>query len=122
MVCADTHEADQVGRQLSELNQGCLITYRRSEDLMYNAPTNKVALVVLAANETPAMIGRMLKWLRNRWPRCSVTVVGDEGCGEYEMTAREGGAFYLTRPVAQEQWSSLLSHVLATPSTSETPR
>jgi hypothetical protein len=40
-------------------------------------------------------------------------VVGDEGGGIEEMTARTGGAQYLTRPVQPEQWEALLMHVLA---------
>jgi hypothetical protein len=115
MACADMSEADQVGRELLELNLGCLVTYRRSEDLVYNTPVRKVALVILAANEAPAVTRRMLKWLRNRWPRCPVAVVGETGGGEEERTAREGGALYLTRPVAPEHWSALLAHVLGSP-------
>ncbi len=112
MVCTDISEADQVGRQLSEVNTGCLVTYRRMEDLMYSSPTGKVALVILATDDKPAVLSRMLKWLGRRWPSCPVTVVGDEGCGDYEMAARIGGANYLTRPVAPQQWSAVLSHVL----------
>ncbi|MFB3891769.1 MAG: hypothetical protein ACE15C_07070 [Phycisphaerae bacterium] len=108
-------EADQVGRQLSELNTGCLVTYRRIEDLAQNAPAGKVALIVLATDDEPAVTGRTLKWLRHRWPRCPVTVVGDTGCGEHEMAAREGGACYLTRPVRCEEWAALLTHVLGGP-------
>ena len=115
MACADLSEADHVGRQLLELNMGCLVTYRRAADLMYNAPAGKVALVVLATRDELPMIRRTLRWLRNRWPKCSVTVVGDEGCGEHEMVAREGGANYLVRPVSQPEWSAVLRHALGRP-------
>ena len=113
MVCTDMGEADQVGRQLSELNNGFLITYRRAEDLMLNAPVGKVALVILATKEnSPAGLSRTLKWLKNRWPGCPVTVVGTQGGGKEELAARSGGAFFLTRPVDPQQWSALLDHVL----------
>ncbi len=112
MACADASEADQVGRQLLKLNSGCLVTYRRAQDLMYNAPMGKVALVILGTNESSSTLGRILKWLRKRWPNCPLTVVGDNGGGEQELTARIGGALYLTRPVRAQQWSELLAHVL----------
>lgn len=112
MVCSDLSEADQVSRQLSESNSGCLVTYQRVQDLIGNAPHGKVALIILATNDLPAVVARTLRWLRQHWPRCPLTVVGDVGCGEHEMAAREGGACYLTRPIAPEQWTALLSHVL----------
>ena len=112
MACTDMSEADQVGRQLLEVNSGYMVTYRRAEDLMLNAPGGTVALVILASDDEPATIGRILKWLRHRWPRCPITVVGDQGCGAHEMAARAGGASYLTRPVSAEQWTAILTHVL----------
>ncbi len=112
MACTDMSEADQVGRQLLKFNSGCLVTYRRAEDLMYNAPAGKVALLILATNDEPPLLRRVLWWLKRRWPKCPVTVVGNEGCGEHEMVAREGGANYLLRPVAPQQWSALLHDVL----------
>ena len=114
VVCADD-EADQIRRQLSEFNTGCLITYRRVEDLALNAPAGKVALVVLACNESPAVMRQTLKWLRHRWPGCPITVVGDIGGDEYEVTAREGSAVYVTRPVESEQLGAIVSHVLGGP-------
>ena len=113
LVCTDSSEADQVGRQLLEMNTGCLVTYRRVEDLMYNAPTGKVALVILATDDEPVVFSRILKWLRRVWSSCPVTVVGDVGGGKHEMAARIGGAYYLTRPVTPQQWLDVLSHVLA---------
>lgn len=112
MVCADSREAEQVSSALLELNSGCLITYRRAEDLLVNAPAGKIALIILAAGEKPDKIGHTLRWLKHRWPGCNVTVVGDVGSGDHELAAREGGAFYLTRPVSTEQWSAILSHAL----------
>jgi DNA-binding response OmpR family regulator len=82
--------------------------------MVMNPPTVKVALVILAAPESPGSISRTLDWLRHRMPRCPVTVVGDFGCGQHEMAAREGGAFYLTRPVEPDQLSAILAHVLTT--------
>lgn len=112
MACTDMNEANLVGQQLLELNNGCLVTYRRAEDLMHSPPAGKVALIILATADKPAAISRTLKWLRNRWPRCPITVVGDRGGGELEMAARQGAALYLTRPVSSAQWAGILSHVL----------
>lgn len=112
MVCTDRGEAEQVAWCLSELNKGYMVAYRRAEDLMRNAPTGKVALVILATSEDAVRTGRILKWLHNRWHRCPVTVVGNSGCGGHELAARIGGANYLTRPITAQQWSAMLSHVL----------
>jgi hypothetical protein len=110
MACSDMQEADQVGRCLSELDTGCLITYLKAEDLLLNAPTGVVALVILATDDSVGILQRTLAWLRQRWPRCPIIVIGEAGCGQRERTAREGGAIFLTRPVAPEQWSAVLSH------------
>ena len=111
-ACTDATEAEQIARQLSQFDRACLVTYRRAEHLMWNVPAGRTALVVLATRETPATLRRMLDWLRRRWPHCPLTVVGDAGGGEHEMAAREGGACYLTRPVAPEEWAAVLSHAL----------
>ena len=115
MACADMSEADLVSRQLQELNKGCLVTNRRAEDLMCNAPAGMVALVILATTDAPTVLARTLKWLRRRWPGCPITVVGDVGSGRHEMVAREGAAWYLTRPVSAEEWAAILSHALGEP-------
>lgn len=112
MVCADMGEAELVSRQLAEVNTGCLVTYRRSEDMRSSVPVGKVALVILATEDEPFVTHRMLRWLRKRWPRCAITVVGDTGCGAEEIVAREGGANYLTRPVSLDQWLAVLSHAV----------
>ena len=112
MACSDMSEADQVGRQLLEQNTGCLVTYLRAEDMLLNAPAGRVALVILATDDSAETLSRTLSWLHRRWPRCPITVVGDTGCGEYELAAREGGATYLTRPVSPEAWSAILTHAL----------
>ena len=112
MVCSDVREADDVGRHLSQLNTGCLVSYLKAEDLVRNAPTGTVALVILATDDSPEVLRQTLQWLRRRWPRCPVTVVGAAGCGDYEMAAREAGATFLTRPVHRDQWLAVLSHAL----------
>jgi len=112
VICTETCEAKQISHLVSEVNSGYLVTYRRAEDLMRSAPAGRVAMVILANDSDVPMLARTLRWLRHRWPHCPVAVVGDLGCGKHEMTAREGGAFFLTRPVALEEWSSLLDHVL----------
>ncbi|MHC4982906.1 MAG: hypothetical protein ACYTF6_07025 [Planctomycetota bacterium] len=115
MVCTDMSEAEQVARQLSEFDNGSLVTYRRVEDLKYNLPTERVALAILASGDSPSGLRRALKWLRHKWPRCPITVVGDLGCGQHEIAARKGGAMYLARPVAHENWAAILNHVLGSP-------
>ena len=111
MICAD-REAEQIGRQLSELDTGCLISYRQAADLALSSPTGKVALIVLAGEDGPAATRRMLKWLRHRWPGCPLAVVGDAGGGQEERAAREGGAMYVTRPAAPSQLWQMVAHVL----------
>ena len=110
MVCA-AEEADQIGRQLSQLDRGCLVTYRRVEDMVLNAPTGKVSMVILAGQQETGAMRRTLRWLRHRWPSCPVAVVGDTGGDSHEMTARKGGALYLARPVRAEYWSAMVSHL-----------
>jgi FixJ family two-component response regulator len=122
VVCTDMSEADQIGRQLLELDTGCLVTYRKTEDLMYNCPASRVAIVILATDDAPPMLTRTLKWLGNRWPRCPITVVGDEGCGEHEIAARQGRASFLARPVSDRQWTDLLGHALVGPARLEENR
>lgn len=110
MACSDMQEAAQVGRNLSELNIGCLVTYLKVEDLVLNAPSGAVALVILATDDSAAVLRRTLVWLRNRWPGCPITVVGDAGSGSHEMAARESGATYVTRPVSDGEWFAIVSH------------
>jgi len=91
---------------------GCLVTYLKAEDLVLNAPSGPVALVILATDDSAAVLSRTLGWLRTRWPGCPVTVVGNAGSGEHEMAARQHGAMYLTRPVRDAEWSAILSHAI----------
>ncbi|MCD6303518.1 MAG: hypothetical protein J7M21_00980 [Planctomycetes bacterium] len=113
MACSDMREADEVGRLLSEQNNGCLVSYMRAADVMLNQPSGRVVLVILATNDPPDVLGRLLDWLRNRWPGCPVVVVGDAGGGPCEMAARRGGATYLLRPVRREEWRAVMSRALA---------
>jgi len=114
MACADQSEAAQISRQLLlQQNSGCLVTYRRAQDLMYNSANGKVALVILATDDSPGVLARTLRWLRARWPGCPLAVVGNHGGGSEELAARAGGALYLTRPVRSEIWADLLNHVLS---------
>jgi FixJ family two-component response regulator len=115
LVCDDPAEAAEVSRQLQIFDKGCLVTYRRAQDFLLNAPAGKVAMVILATPGEPHQIERTLQWLRHRLPRCPITVIGDSGCGHHERVARAGGACYLTRPVQADQWVGLLSHVLGEP-------
>lgn len=112
MVCDDLSEAAEVSHQLSQLNIGTLITYRRAEDAMTYSPAGKVALIILACGEKPDVVRHTLKWMRHRWPHCPLVVIGQSGGGAMEMAARTGGASYLTRPVQADQWTGLLQHVL----------
>ena len=115
MACGDAAEAAQVGQQLLQVNSGCMVTYRRAEDVLLNLPSGKVALIILASAEDPEAIGATLSWMRRRWPVCPITVIGDVGGGEMEIAARKGGASYLTRPVAPEHWAAMIAHVLRVP-------
>ncbi len=115
MTCSDGDEASQVAEQLSQVNKGVLITYRRCADVLTNSPRGRVALIVLASMETPAELGRALNWMRNRWPNCPITVVGDTGGGNVEVAARQGGACFLARPVTRDQWQAIVSHTLEVP-------
>jgi len=115
MACRDAGEAAQVGQQLLQVNSGCLMTYRKAEDVLLNSPTARVALIILANIDDPQTIGTALKWMRRRWPRCPVAVVGDAGGRELEIAAREGGASYLARPVSSEEWAAMVTHVLRVP-------
>ncbi len=112
MACEDLGEAAQVGRQLLQVNNGALITYRRAEDVMLNCPSGRVALIILANSDDPEAIGRTLSWMRRRWPGCPIVVVGETGGGAMELAARKGGASYLTRPVSPQQWEGMVQHVL----------
>lgn len=113
MVCADVREVDRVGRQLTEVNTGCLVTYRRVEDMRAYPPAGRITTVILATEDPPDRIREALRWLRRRWPRSVIAVIGRKGCGVEEMVAREGGAAYLTRPVPLGQWRAVLAHVQA---------
>lgn len=112
MACEDLGEAAQVGGQLSQVDNGALITYRRAEDVMLNRPSGRVALIILANSDDPEAIGRTLSWMRHRWPGCPIVVVGEMGGGAMELAARKGGASYLTRPVSPQQWAGMVQHVL----------
>lgn len=112
MVCKDLNEADQIASLLAQYDAGCLVTYRRAEDLVTSAPQGRVSLVILAGEEDPAAVGRMLKWLRRRWPDCPVTVVGSPNNKDLELAARTGGASYLVRPVSTEEWTSVVCHTM----------
>ena len=112
-VCIDSGVAETIGREAAKLNRVCLVTYHRAEDLVSNSPAGQVALVILANQDTPATLDRVLIWLRHRWPHCPVAVVNHpQGGPDYEMTARRSGALFLTPPVEAEAWSSLMTHLL----------
>ena len=111
-VCDEAAEAARLGSQISKVHSGTLVTYRKAEDILLNAPAGRVVLIILAADDDPARLGKTLSWMRRRWHRCPVTVVGTEGNVEQETAARMEGATYLTRPVGPEEWVSLVQHVL----------
>ena len=114
VVCQTTGEADAIGDALARLNVGGLVVYRSMGDLLSAAPAGRVALSVLDLDCTREQLTQSLRWLQRRWPRRPVVVVAATGGGEHELAARQGGALFLTRPVGDEQWSALLSHLLAT--------
>jgi len=112
-LCARAGEVDRLGRLITTVNNGSLISYRRWEDFICNPPRSAIGMFVVGADEAPADLLQALHWLRERYPRHLIVVVGDEGGGEQEMTARRGGASYVTRPVPAETWWQLLSHAFA---------
>ena len=113
LACDDAGQADAVGRRLLQMNTGALVVYGRLGDLLANPPAGRIAAAIVDTHEPQASVRGALDWLRSRWPRCPVTVIGDAGGGDQEMAARQGGATFLTRPVTEEQWMSLLGHALA---------
>lgn len=116
VVNAHLEESDLLGRLLMQLqvNTGRVVTYERLADLLHNPPpTGSGGLIVVATKDAPALVMQALLWLRDRYGRCMMLVIGDEGCGELELAARAGGANYMTRPVDREQWLVLLSQVFA---------
>ena len=112
VACEDAAEAAQMGSQISKVHTGTLVTYRKTGDILLNAPAGRVALIILAADDDPIRLGKTLAWMRRRWHRCPLTVVGTQGNVEQETVARTGGATYLTRPVGPNEWASLVEHVL----------
>jgi hypothetical protein len=112
MACSTRDETADVASALEKVNMGRLVVYRRALDLVQNVPAGRILLAILATREAPAALSETLQWLRRRWPRCPIAVVGDEGAGPHEMAARSGGALFLTRPVPAAHWQAILSHVL----------
>ena len=113
MACENAQEAEQVQAQVSQVNNGVLVTYRRSRDVLDNYPVGRVVLIILATAEDPSAMGKTLAWIRHRWPHCPVTVIGDAGSGDLEMAARAGGAAFLARPVDPTTWEAMVRHALA---------
>lgn len=109
MSCTEESEARQVGQALLQQKTGVLITYRSATDLIQNAPSGAVAMVILAGRECPLEMQEVFGWLKRRHPHCPVAVIADTGAGEEELAARIGGAIFMTRPLDDDQWSALLT-------------
>ena len=112
MICKSDAEIKQVSELLLQVNRATLITYYRLEDLVLNRPNGEVVLFILADGDEVETLNKMLEWLRYRWPQSRLAVVGNQGGGEVEITARKGGAYFLTRPVSRWEWEALLDHLL----------
>ena len=112
MICESDAETKQVSELLLQVNRATLITYYRLEDLVLNRPNGEVVLFILADGDDVETLSRMLEWLHYRWPHSPLAVVGDEGGGEVEITARKSGAYFLTRPVSRWEWEALLHRLL----------
>ncbi len=108
VICARSGEADQIGRCLSHLEAGCLLEYEQVSDLVRNVPAGEVDLVVLAADMSPMVLRRTLKWIKGQWRRCMCVVVSKGTCRGLEIAARECGALYLDGPVRPKQWDGVL--------------
>lgn len=102
-------QAQSLADQLSQADAGCFISYGSSQDLVSRPPAGKVAMAILAAQDSPADTSFAVRWLRNRWPRAAVTVVAAPGRSDYEQAAREGGALFFTEPLAPQQWRDLIA-------------
>jgi FixJ family two-component response regulator len=113
MSCTEESEAHQIGHALLQQKTGVLITYRSAMELIHNAPSGAVAMVILAGRECPTEMREVFGWLKRRHPHCPVAVIADTGAGEEELAARVGGAIFMTRPVDDAQWSALLTGVAA---------
>ena len=109
LITQDANETEMVGEFISKVNMCVHVTYRRLEDFMLSPPVHPVTMVIIATTSPPELTRRVLAWIRNRWRRCSVTVIGETGSGLYELQARMGGANFLTRPVADGEWAALFS-------------
>lgn len=110
MACDDHDEAERIGHETLQLNNSCLRAYEGLWQLVETPPREHVVAVILATHDDPETIRQALQWARHRWPRCSVTVVGDVGGQGHEMAARENGANFLTRPVTLAQWRAVVRH------------
>jgi len=102
MICKSDAEIKQVSELLLQVNRATLITYYRLEDLVLNRPNGEVVLFILADGDEVEALSKMLEWLRYQWPQSRLAVVGNQGGGEVEITARKGGAYFLTRPVSRD--------------------
>ncbi|MCY2924394.1 MAG: hypothetical protein NT031_02990 [Planctomycetota bacterium] len=111
MICGGK-EAGPVERELAGRKIGRLMAYHRVEDMVQSPPAGPVAMVILAKEEDPAGTRKTLRWLRQRWPSCPITLVSGDGGVDREMTARQGGAFYLTSGEAARQLPAMVSHAL----------
>jgi hypothetical protein len=109
MVCGDQEETGRIEEEFSKVESGCLQVYTKIVDLMNNLPTGRVVSVIVATTDGPSIMGQALSWIRHRWPRCSITVIGDVGCNGLEMAARRNSANFLTRPVTTEEWTAILT-------------
>lgn len=107
-VCENQREAEEINSAFLKVSHGCLQWYTQISDLMKNLPTRRVVSLILATGDSPAAMGQTLRWMRYRWPRCLITVVGDVGCSSHEMAARQNGASYLIRPVTAEEWTAVI--------------
>jgi hypothetical protein len=112
MACDDRDEAEQIGQEISQLNNSCLRAYDGVWQFMESPPREHVAAVILATHDDPEAIGQTLQWTRHRWPRCPVTVIGDVGGEGHEMAARQNSANFFTRPVTSAQWRAIVRHAI----------
>jgi DNA-binding NtrC family response regulator len=110
MACEDHGEAEAIDREMLQVNTRRLRAYESLWQFRENPPREHVAAVILATSDDPETVRQALQWTRQRWPHCSVTVVGDVGGEAHEIAARENGANFLTRPVTSAQWRAVVGH------------
>jgi hypothetical protein len=101
-------EVDGIGRCLTRVDAGRVFAFQQSKDVQANIPAGDVDLVVLTASRSLDAVERMLRWIRHRWPKSLILVLGEDGSDLLERKARQNGALFMPRPISDKLWKSVL--------------